>query len=126
MANTVAIRFRSFLPGAGRNSGGSPVQGKQEVHGRITVTNYDRGGESLTPADVGLTIIDHLDLQLIDPLTGTDPGQGSRQVYYSGSAQEFYITVTSQAGVPSEIAGTADPVLSFHAKGDSAHDVELL
>lgn len=126
MANTVQIRFRSFLPGAGHDSGGSPKQGKQEVHGRITVTNYNRGGEGLTPADVGLTTIDHLDLQLVDPLTGPDPGQGARQVYYSGAAQEFYITVTTQAGVPTELAGTADPVLSFHAKGDSAHDVELL
>ena len=126
MAKTVQVRFRSFLPGSGFNSGGSPVQGKQEVHGQITVTNYSRGGEGLTPADVGLTTIDHLDLQLSEPLTGPDPGQGSRQVYYSNSAQEFYITVTSQAGVPAEIAGTADPVLTFHAKGDSAQDVELL
>lgn len=126
MSNTIQVRFKTFLPGSGFDSGGNPRQGKQEVAGRITVTNYSRGGESLTPADLGLTTIDHLDLQLVDPLTGTDPGQGSRQVYYSGSAQEFYITVTSQAGVPSELVGTSDPILSFHARGDSSHDVELL
>lgn len=124
MANDVKIRFRSFLPGSGVDSGGNNKQGKTNVRGRIEVTSYSRGGESLTPADVGLTRIDDLTLTLEEPISGSDPAESRRSVGYSRSAQEFYINT----GGPTEgelAAGTAVN-LSFDAFGDSAHDIELL
>ena len=119
MSNTVQIRFRSFLPGSGFDSGGNPKQGKQEVRGKITVTNYSHGGESLAPADIGLTTIDYIDIKYDNAVGGND-GSQPRLVHYSHVDQQFYVL---EAGV--QIAATRDPVLSFSAFGDSAHDVEL-
>lgn len=126
MSNTVAIRFRSFLPGSGFDSSGNPKQGKQEVRGRITVTNYVRTGESLTPQDIGLTTIDHLHLELTEPFQSQDPGDEMRIVGYTYADQQFYICQVGSAGDRSNAAATIDPVLTFSAIGDSAHDVELL
>ena len=126
MAKTVQIRWRSYLPGAGFDASGNPKQGKQEVHGRVTVTSYTKGGESLKPSDLGLTAIDHLNLQLVEPIRNEDPGQNSRRVDYSHSAQQFYVVNVGTSGTTSEAAGASTPNLTFEAVGDSAHDVELL
>lgn len=121
MSNVVKIRFRSFLPGSGKNASGSDKQGKTNTRGVIEVTNYSRGGESLTPQDVGLTAIDDIVLTHREPASGPDPAEGTRRVIYSHSQQQFYIV----KGLVEE-AATADPVITFDAFGDSAHDVELL
>ncbi len=119
MANTVKVRFRSFLPGSGFDSGGNPKQGKQEVRGKIEVTNYSHGGENLTPADVGLSTIDYIDIKYDNAVGGNDGGN-ARLVHYSHVDNQFYVLEDHV-----QIAVTRDPVLSFAAFGDSAHDVEL-
>ena len=121
MATDVKIRFRSFLPGSGYNSSGNPRQGKTNIRGRIECTSYTKGGESLTPTDLGLTTIDDLTLTLEEPLTGNDPAQAVRTVYYSRSAQQFYVAVDNV-----ELTGATNLNLTFDAFGDSAHDVEQL
>lgn len=121
MSTDVKIRFRSFLPGAGHDSSGNARQGKTNVRGVIEVTNYTRGGETLTPADLGLSTIDDLVLTHREPVSSPDPAAGVRRVVYSYSAQQFYIIRDTV-----EEAATADPVISFDAFGDSSHDVELL
>ena len=126
MSNTVSIRYRSFLPGAGFDSNGVAKQGKQEVRGVITVTNYARGGEALAPADVGLNRIDYIDLQLEEPFEGADSDSTGREIGYSRSAQQFYINTVDGAGTKGKLVATSDPVVMFNAFGDSAHDVELL
>jgi hypothetical protein len=119
MSNTVQTRFTRPLPGGGYDSGGNPKQGKVEVRGKITVTNYSHGGEDLVPADLGLRTIDWLDLKVDEAIGGADGGQ-QRVAHWSSSAQQFYVLEDSV-----QIAATRDPVLSFNAFGDSAHDVEL-
>jgi hypothetical protein len=126
MANTVAVRFRSFLPGAGFDVSGVAKQGKQEVRGRITVSSYVRGGESLTAADLGLTTIDHLTLEVVDGIKGPS-GTPTRFAVYNETNELFYIVeASSQAASGFNEAATAAAVtVSFAATGDSAHDVEL-
>lgn len=125
MSNTVAIRFRGGLPGSGLDSSGLPKQGKQEVRGRITVTNYS-GAEDLKPRDVGLTSIDFISLEITEPFTSTDPGDEMRFVGYSYQAQQFYCWTEGANGDRLSLGRTVDPVITFSAFGDSAHDVELL
>jgi len=120
MSSSFRIRGRQHLPGGGHNSNGSPRQGKVQVWGKINVTNYTHGGESLTPADVGLTTIEWIDIKFDNAVGGNSGGQ-QRDAYYSHTDQEFYLL---EADV--QIAATADPVLSFLACGDTADDVELL
>jgi hypothetical protein len=124
MASDYTIRFRSFLPGAGYDSAGGAKQGKTRVVGRCNVTSYASGGEALAASDVGLSTIDHIDLKVVEP-TGDTGGNNERRAIYSPGAAQFYLVLTSQAGVPDEYADAATELLSFVAEGDSAHDVEL-
>ena len=119
MANNVKTRFHRPLPGGGRDSNGNPKQGKVEVRGVISVTTYDRGGESLTPADLGLTSIDWIDLKH-EEAAGAKEGAESREVPYSFSAQEFYI----REGSGPANAGSHE--VRFNAFGDTVRDAELL
>jgi len=63
MSRVVKVLHKSFLPGAGFTTGGVAKQGKTSIHGVIEVTNYARGGEALSPQDVGLTTLDHIDIK---------------------------------------------------------------
>jgi hypothetical protein len=122
MSNTVAIRFRSYLPGSGFDSNGNPKQGKQEVRGKVAVTSY-AAGESLPPSKVGLTTIDWVHLAPDNAVGGAN-GQG-RVALYDHSSQEFYVFQSEATGLDdANIAGKTFTV-SFNAFGDSAHDVEL-
>ena len=130
MAQNVFVKYRQFLPGAGHNRSGVAKQGKTNLRGRIEVSSYTRGGESLTPADLGLTFIDDLTLTLEEPFMSSDPGENRRQVGYSRSAAQFYCLKTrtgDEAGedYSDELAGGTALNLTFDAFGDSAHDVEL-
>lgn len=92
MAKTVRVRFRSALPGGGYTGSGRPRQGKTNVRGQIHVTSYTKGGEDLKPADLGLTKIDDLTLQVVEPMKGgNDPTSNMRQVHYSHNARQFYV-----------------------------------
>lgn len=126
MANTVQVRYRSYLPGAGFDSNGNAKQGKQEVRGVITVTNYIQGGEDLTPADVNLTNIDYIELVLQEPFEGNQSDKTVREIGYSVSAQQFYINTVIQAGDRVELGNTVNPVVMFNAFGDSVEAPELL
>ncbi len=131
MANDVKIRFRSFLPGAGFDSSGSAKQGKTRVVGEIDVTAYSGGdGEPLNPVDVGLTVIDHINLRVADENSGAlsaAAGGGMapmRDVSYTKSTGHFYLfTVNSDGQIG--VLSNATESLEFDAFGDSAHDVEL-
>lgn len=127
MASDVKIRFRSFLPGAGHDGSGNAKQGKSNVRGEINVTSYARGGETLTPQDVGLTTIDDIVLTPKEAAGGANPAQGARRALYSHAAQQFYVLENVNAtGVENEAASAAAINIRFDAFGDSAHDVELL
>jgi len=119
MARTVRTRFHRPLPGGGRDSGGNPKQGKVEVVGQIAVTTYAHGGESLTPADIGLTTIDWIDIKH-ENMAGGKEGSEPRDVRYCHSSQDFYIRegeVTANAG---------SHTLYFKAFGDTVRTAELL
>lgn len=124
MANDVKIRFRSFLPGGGRDSSGNAKQGKTRVVGEISVTSYTKGGENLAPVDVGLTTIDAINLRVHDQ-TSHPSAQEQRQALYNQTNDQFYLITVSSAGVPIEYANAATETVEFVAEGDSAHDVEL-
>ena len=124
MSNSVRIRRRSSLPGAGFDIAGNPSQNKQQVVGKIVVTDYTRGGETLRPRDLGLENFDHLHLSL-------DEGQGGasgqvRTVVYAAAAQQFYVLIEGAGGEFDQEAATADPVVSFIAEGDAVSRPELL
>jgi len=119
MANKVQFRRNTHLPGAGFDAAGNPVQGKQRVVGRITVTTYSRGGETLKPSDVGLRTIDYIDIKATEAVSGNSGAPVT--VHYSASGQEFYVLEGRD-----ELGATKNPVLSFVAEGDSAATVDLL
>ena len=127
MANVVIIKFRSYLPGGGHDRSGGQRQGKTSVRGRIEVTSLQGAGEALPPEDVGLTKIDHIDLELEEPVASD--AADLRIAAYSFSAQQFYVLQEDaggsfNAGVAGLTGGNMN--LTFDAFGDSAHDVELL
>lgn len=119
MSINVKPRFHRPLPGGGRDSNGNPKQGKVEVRGVISVSSYDRGGESLTPADLGLTTIDWIDLKHEEQAGGKE-GSETREVLYNFSSQDFYIR---EAGSPAN-AGSHE--VRFNAFGDTVREAELL
>jgi hypothetical protein len=108
---------------------------------------YARGGEALSPTDVGLAVIDDLSLTLVDPVRSPDVTNQQRDVIYSDAAQQFYVLEHIHdfhqfylANVDGSGYGGSDPVrvgawqevaaatvltVSFDAQGDSAHDIEL-
>lgn len=123
MAIDVYTRFKDFLPGAGYDSTGRSVQGKTNIRGVIKVTSYTRGGENLTPTDLGLEEIDDLTLTLVEPLTGPNPSQQARVVRYATGARQFYVSRDAESV---ELAsGTAFDIY-FDAFGDAAHNAEML
>src|SRR3990172_9710330 len=125
MANDVKIRFRSFLPGAGFDSSGNPKQGKTRIVGEVAVTSYTEGGETLAPADVGLSNVDWIELNVRDE-TGSPSAQTLRRAVVVQSVNQFYLVREDLAGAIVEYAAAATETLDFCAEGDSAHDIELL
>lgn len=119
MSNTVAVRYRSYLPGSGFDSNGSPKQGKEESVGVITVTSAARG-ESLPPSKLGLTTIDFIDLQVQQAVGGA--GGQPRTALYDYSSQEFYLFEDDD---PTNLVGDSVTV-RFHAFGDSIRGTEFL
>lgn len=95
MSNTVAIKFRSYLPAQGFDGNGLPSSRKQMVVGEISVTSLSNG-ESLSPADVGLETIDRIEMTLKEPIGGAS-GAEPRDAHYSFSAQEFYVLQDNDA-----------------------------
>lgn len=126
MAKNVNTRFRSFLPGAGFDSSGSPKQGKTRVVGVINVTSYaGENGEPLVARDLGLTNIDTVNLRVADAQAGDSTGV-LRLVTYTKSTGHFYLYTQVAAGDRTQVAAAATETVEFDAMGDSASDVELL
>lgn len=129
MAKTVAIRSRSFLPGAGRDSSGAPKQGKTRVVGSISVTSYaGGGGEILKPRELGLAAADFVQLRISDEASGefSSGAPKTRAVVYSKSTGHFYLLNVAGTGAKSGVAKTSTETVEFVAEGDSVLDVELL
>ena len=129
MSTDITIRFKSFLPGAGKDAAGNPKQGKTRVVGQIAVTDYTRGGEPLSPQDLTLTAIDALDLRVANEVGGP-AGDQLHSAHYNQSDDLFYL-VTLSAGdggdaMVTEYADEATETVEFVAEGDSSHDAELL
>jgi hypothetical protein len=127
MPTDITIRFKSFLPGAGKDASGNPKQGKTRVVGQIAVTDYTAGGEPLTPQDLTLTAIDHLDLRVANEV-GAPGGDQLRSAHYNQTDDLFYlVTMSNTAGDnTTEYADAATETVEFVAEGDSSHDAELL
>jgi len=133
MAKSVSFRYRSFLPGAGFDSSGSPKQGKTRVVGVITVSSYSGGdGEPLSANDLGLSAIDAINIRVSDGNTGAMSAAAAggiapiRQVTYTKSTGHFYLFNIDADGLLTPIASAATETVEFDAFGDSAMDVELL
>lgn len=133
MAKSVSFRYRSFLPGAGFDSSGSPKQGKTRVVGVITVSSYSGGeGEPLSANDLGLSNIDACNLKVADQNKGAMSAaagggiRGLRGVSYTKSTGHFYLYGIDSDGQLSSVASAATETIEFDALGDSAMDVELL
>lgn len=131
MANNVKIRFKNFLPGAGRDSAGDPKQGKTRVVGEINVTSYGgSGGEPFSATDIGLTTIDAINLRVTEEVTGdfhhtAGDSAPRRSAVYAKDSGHFYVYTTNGEGVVSSYIKTDTETLEFDAFGDSADDVEL-
>jgi hypothetical protein len=123
MARTIKTRVKSALPGSGFDSSGNAKQGKRRVTGSLSVTAYGSGGESLTPADLGLSVIDWISIVHQDQAAGSE-GRGTRTVNYCNSTSDFYILQTIGAGLEAAATGTTH-ALSFDAVGDALDGIEL-
>jgi hypothetical protein len=123
-ASDIKIRFKSFLPGAGRDSAGDSVQGKTRVVGEVDVTSYTVGGEALSAIDLGLSTVDAISLRVKDE-TGSTSGDRRREALYSASTGQFYLNNITTAGVSAQYADAATESVQFDVFGDSASDVEL-
>ena len=122
MARTIKTRVRSALPGAGFDSSGNAKQGKRRVTGSISVTSYTSAGESLTPADIGLSVIDFISLKHENE-SGATEGDQARFVLYNSASSDFYIVQTGGTG-GFTAAGATNTVL-FDATGDALDGIEL-
>jgi hypothetical protein len=125
MVSDYKIRFKSFLPGAGKDSAGNPKQGKTRVVGQIAVTDYDRGGEPLAPQDVALTAIDAIALRVHNQTSGAQ-GETRREALYNQTDDVFYLVTIHESGISTEYADAATETVEFVVEGDSSHDAELL
>lgn len=125
MARTVKPTFKQWIPGSGRSTGGTPVQGKTRTVGRVSVTSYTTGGVDLKPADVGLSSIDYIQVNVVEGVSSADQ-KVTRHAAYSQSAQQFYLFTSDKDGDKTAYAAAATEEVSFVAEGDSAMDVELL
>ena len=121
MSRSVRLRYDNKQPGGGFDSSGGAKQGKAEVRGVIVVDSYEKGGESLSAAELGLTNIDYISLSHTEELSGNDPGQGLRRVVYSTSAGEFYILDGDQT----EAEGATTHNVYFNAIGDTIRAPDL-
>lgn len=129
MARTIRETFRQFLPGAGKDVLGNPVQGKTRVVGNIDVTSYAGGeGERLSASDLGLTKIDKISLRVADENSGAMSGETAhtRHVSYTKSTGHFYLFTVNDAGHKFGGADNDTETLEFDVMGDSAYDVELI
>jgi len=125
MASDITIRFKSFLPGAGKDASGNPKQGKTRVVGQIAVTSYTKGGEPLSPQDLTLTAIDAIHLRVKDEVGGPT-GEDRRFAPYNQTDDLFYLVTISDVGQVDEYTAAATETVEFVAEGDSSHDAELL
>lgn len=117
--SSVQILGRSYLPGPGFNTSGSPKQGKTQTWGRFSGT-YS-AAVTIVPNDFGLTTIDHLTMSVIT-LDGADVAAGAiagAQYRPAAGEVELYSDASTEC-----VAQTY--VVTFHAVGDSARDVESL
>ena len=130
MANIVKTRYKSYLPGSGRNAAGEPKQGKVRVVGEIDVTSYDAtNGEALTAIQLGLTTIDAINLRVSDESTNIASAidlTNTKKAVYVKTDSKFVLLDVGNTGTPALYANAATETLEFDAFGDSADDVELL
>lgn len=122
MARTIRELHRSFLPGAGSDTAGNASQRKQEVRGRIVVSSYTKGGEALTPADLGLETVDYLSLEVVDSVKG--PNEAPNFATWVEDVNQFYVFDRVNDGTTPntqvvEIAGASALTIAFNAFGDS-------
>ncbi len=122
MARVIRTRRREALPGGGFDSSGNPKQGKRKVVGALAVTSYTSAGESLTPADIGLSVIDFIRINHTDEAANAE-GRGSRWVNYVGTTSDFYIM--QQVGATEVPATGSTHSLQFSAEGDALDGIEL-
>lgn len=121
MARTIKTRVKTALPATGFDAAGNAKQGKRRVTGQIAVTTYTAVGESLTPADLGLSVIDFITINH-ENQSGAKEGKEYRTVAYNFSSSDFYILTNTGATVA---AGGATHTLYFDAIGDALDGVEL-
>lgn len=122
MARVIRVRSRSALPGTGFDSAGNPKQGKRKVVGALAVTSYTNVGESLTPADLGLSVLDFISINHSDQAADSEGG-GSRWVNYNNTSSDFYIM--EQVGAAEVAATGTTHSLVFQAEGDALDGIEL-
>ena len=120
MARTVKILGRTYLPGPGFTSGGTPKQGKTQAWGVINITSYTTGGEDVSPNDLGLTTIDHASFRL-KSVDGVNTTAVNDTVEYRDTTSKLVVYDSGSQATSTEAA-----VVTFHVVGDSANDVESL
>jgi len=123
MAYDLKVRTRFTVPGVGFNSSGVPVNNKVFVAGELDVTSYTTGGETVNPADLGLTTIDYFGLEVLTVNdAGTEAAAGTMTVaHFIPSTNKVLI----HTDVDTEVTSTQDATVRFLAVGDSALTAEL-
>jgi hypothetical protein len=128
MAIQVKETFRQFLPGAGRDTLGNPVQGKTRVVGNIYVSSYLGGeGEPLPATKLGLSSINSITMRVGEEISGamSSGAAHTRGVVYAKSTAHFYLFNCATAGDLTGYAKGGTETIEYTAEGDSSYDVEL-
>ena len=120
--DTVKILGRSPLPGGGRSDAGAARNNKVEVWGQITGT-YTSLGTAFNPQDIGLSAIDHIDLQTINNSAAAAKGLYTittdlAEVYHE-AGNEIVLQTIANVGTVADAAATSF-VVNFRAFGDDA------
>jgi hypothetical protein len=107
--------FRSRVVGAGWDSSGNPVQGKDIVVGVLSGAYVD-GGIQMAATDMGLTTVDYVMFRVTTPAVDAD---GAHEGAFNGSLLFIYDETSAEIGA-------TDFVTQYIAVGDGARQVDLL
>lgn len=124
----VKVTFRGWIPTAGRamDTAGNPVQAKQLVIARVTVTgNLTTAGIlPLTPKDLGLSVIDFIKTNWVSG-TGTTVSDKSfntsMHVDYDDDGNRLFISNVEATGLRAAVTtnGITNGAIQIVAIGDS-------
>jgi len=128
MAHNLIPLLRSYAgdqPGRGVNQqSGLPSNSKERVSCIVNITSYTTGGETVTPAEMGLKSIDFFDVTAVSINNGTFP-TGTNPLWAAWNSSNNNLIMGLVHGGLEATSGQA-AVAVIEASGEGAHDAVAL